>query len=281
MTWKKFLLSSAILYLFLFDDNHVLARDSFHEGQTGGKKHFSKIIGGEQPKPGSPSANDVISQEPTIFQCSIGIAFTAFIYFENSPNEMSWNVVDVCDDNEEVASGEDDDDVIYKACLTSSYRFTIRSSGDGFGSEGYSIVFIDQEKTILNGSFGNSAYLEFGETECPKPKCSSVGNHFYLRKTFCKGRANSSNSKFARHWKVEQADVLNTECKWKECKKSDCCKKGPQRKCTNTGLKGIVEGGFTKEKCGKNKELKEELKDSPCTGKDGFKCTKKDCCNAI
>jgi len=294
MTWKKFLLSSAILYLFLFDDNHVLARDSFHEGQTRGKKHFSKIIGGEQPKPGSSSANDVSSQAPTKFFCNVGTTFELIIKFDNSRNETSWNVVDVCDNNKEVTSGAGNDTdseserVYYKDCLTTTkkYRFTIHdSSGDGFSSGGYSDVYYDDNAAVrVEGNFGNSAYLEFGD-KCPKPTCSSVGNLSFLRKKFCKGRTNSSNSKFARHWQVkdgEEEDVLNTVCKFKECKKSDCCEKG-RRKCTNTGNKGLVQGGFTDRMCGNNKKLKDvkKLKRSPCTGQDGFKCTKKDCCIAI
>jgi len=309
MTWKKFLLSSAVLYLFLFDDIHVLARTSFHEGQTGGKKYFSKIIGGEQPDPGSPNANDVPSQDPIV--CENGTKLKVEIQFDGFPNETSWDLVNVCDDNKEVASGEGvyGDDYgklrIYNKCLTrkTKYKFTIYDSKrDGFcGNDyrefaycygNYTVAYGVKEDNVVadgNGDFGYSSSHEFGmpgQSDCTKPKCSSVGYHFHLRKTFCKGRANSSNSKFARHWKIkdgEKEDVLNTRCKFKPCKKSDCCEKGGQRKCTNTGNKGFVQGGFTQDMCGKFKKLKtkKELKDSPCTGQDGFKCTKKDCCNVI
>jgi len=246
----------------------------------------------------APSTSAPPSLAPTSFVCNDGTKFKLEIQFDEYPDETSWDVVDVCDDDKEVASGEgsDNDDSelrVYNKCLTTTtkYNFTIYDSyGDGLCDNGYcgeyTVTYGDNEEIYGNGDFGNSTSLEFGELECPNPTCSSVGYHRYLRKTFCKGRANSSNSKFARHWKVkdgEREDVLNTVCKSKPCEKSDCCEEGGQRKCTNTGNKGFVEGGFTKEMCGQFQELKakKELKDSPCTGQDGFKCTKKDCCNAI
>jgi len=48
----------------------------------------------------------------------------------------------------------------------------------------------------------------------------------------------------------------------------------------NAGNKGLIEGGFTQEMCGKNRKLrpKYKLKLMACTGKNGAKCLKKNCC---
>jgi len=88
--------------------------------------------------------------------------------------------------------------------------------------------------------------------------CSSVGVYKYLKAEHCKGRANKKKKKFARHWKIlpgKKHDVLNTVCNTDPCKKKDCCEFGPQRKCNNTGLKGLVKGGFIKKMCGKKMEI--------------------------
>jgi len=130
-------------------------------------------------------------------------------------------------------------------------------------------------------------YLDDGTNNNPvcgqtQPTCRSIGTYNHLRKKYCKGRGNKKELKFPRHWKIPpgpQQDVLTKQCEEAQCKKKDCCTLGPMRKCSNTGDKGLIKGGFTQKMCGEKLRLKghKGLKKSPCTTKKGT-CTKANCC---
>jgi len=122
--------------------------------------------------------------------------------------------------------------------------------------------------------------------------CKSVGSYKYIRDEFCTGRTNHESEKYAKFWQIQSgskkkirkipciSDVENNVCT-----KEDCCKIGPKRRCKNTGLDGLVPGGFTKDMCissgsddswilRSNKALKKR----PCRKNDGYNCDHKDCC---
>jgi len=121
----------------------------------------------------------------------------------------------------------------------------------------------------------------------PDFTCRNVGTYKYLKKNFCTGRANKPSLKFARFWKIKPGtkdNVLDTVCSQAdECFKTNCCVMGPSRKCSNTGNKGTIKGGFTQKMCGKGWKLlsKKRLNKEPCTGKNGFRCMKGNCCRKL
>jgi len=102
-----------------------------------------------------------------------------------------------------------------------------------------------------------------------------------LQTKFCRGRANWDD-KFPIFWtaSLDKNQFKNKECNTNVCEKSECCLTGPQRTCANTGKKGLVCGGFTKKMCGNDYKLKSKKKraKTPCTGRNGARCTVMDCC---
>jgi len=102
-----------------------------------------------------------------------------------------------------------------------------------------------------------------------------------LQTKFCRGRANWAD-KFPIFWTVslDKNKLKNKYCNTRVCKKSECCLLGPERTCANTGKKGLVCGGFTKQMCARGHKLKgkKQRATTPCTGNNGVRCTVKDCC---
>jgi len=117
---------------------------------------------------------------------------------------------------------------------------------------------------------------------CGVTLCKSFGSYDFIKKTLCVGRAKDEENKFPIFWKISKnkKKVLNKECASSTCKASDCCNLGPERKCSTTGVKGLVNGGFTQKMCGNKFTLRKswQLKNIPCTNQNGKKCKKQECC---
>jgi len=127
-----------------------------------------------------------------------------------------------------------------------------------------------------------SSDSEVCDTSSKLATCGDVGSYSALNNEFCNVRANKKSARYPKYWEImdgTKAEVLDTECKTNSCAKKDCCVKGRSRKCNNTGKKG-QKGAFTQKMCGNKKTLKpqDQLKKTACTGSNGYKCTKKNCC---
>jgi len=100
---------------------------------------------------------------------------------------------------------------------------------------------------------------------------------------FCDVKGKGSYNGFPRFWEVKDGDVANIKCASTTCELEDCCDFGPKRKCSNTNKTGLNAGGFTQADCDGTSlpwVLKDaqDLKDSPCSNKDGRVCKRRDCC---
>jgi len=120
----------------------------------------------------------------------------------------------------------------------------------------------------------------------PITLCGDVFKYRYLKNRLCKGRASEFESGFPIFWTVSgQEEAMVKECESSSCGQSDCCELGEERKCSNTGKRGAVEGGFTQEMCGKPKKWRlldqDILEMTPCTKRDGKSCHKTDCCERV
>jgi len=177
----------------------------------------------------------------------------------------------------------------YAENIASGYK-TVASVMDGWmNSQGHKENLLYTEYTQFGAAKKSNYWTQvFGKTSTEKcdsttpATCRDLGTYNVLKTKYCSGRANGNSAKFARYWQIRdgtKANVLDTECKAKSCKKQDCCKKGVPRKCINTDDKGIKKGGFTEIMCGDNWTLKpyNQRKKAACKGKNG-QCLRKNCC---
>jgi len=147
---------------------------------------------------------------------------------------------------------------------------------------GYSVAMSDDGARIAIGAQYNADNgRDSGHVRVFQLSLSRCGSYSYLRTKFCSGRANEGD-KFPIFWTVskDKNKLQNIECNTNVCQRSECCLTGPERMCANTGNKGLVCGGFTKQMCGSGYKLKgkKQRATTPCTRKDGARCTVKNCC---
>jgi len=152
-----------------------------------------------------------------------------------------------------------------------------------YDKSGFSVAMSDDGTRIAIGARNNASNgIDSGHIRVFQlSSISRCGSYSYLQSKLCRGRANEGD-KFPIFWTVsmDKDKLKNTECKKNACKRPECCLWGPERTCANTGKKGPVCGGFTKQMCGSGNKLKGMKKRAitPCTGKNGARCTVKNCC---
>jgi len=113
--------------------------------------------------------------------------------------------------------------------------------------------------------------------------CRSLGSKLRVFKKLCNRRANPNSKSYATFWEIDknltQEQLLDQICDTSKCTKSDCCKVGRERKCSNTDDKGR-EAPFEQYMCPTGWIILEdtELAQRKCGGRNGRKCTHKNCC---
>jgi len=256
----------------------------------------------------SPTANPTESpiKSPITNPTADCVMLKVSIYTDNFPEDISWKVIDLNNNDRIVMSKSDynrnDNDNLFNEskCVDSTLclRFEISDAyEDGLccaNGEGYYVVTYKEETIMENKNFDSSfeSSTDFGfgcskssSTSLPTISstnltCQSVGTYNFIKKIFCKGRANSKLNYFARQWEIKAGNPNKNICLSGICRKHDCCQVGPKRSCSNTGNAGLVKDGFTQQMCG-GRILKGPtiLQNTPCTGgTSGNICLKTNCC---
>jgi len=162
---------------------------------------FGQCSPTHSPYPTQTPTTSSPTESPTPYDCD-GVPFKLHIQFDQFPDDTSWEVKSLCDDDENsviLSDRYDDQDipanstVTAKFCLTASkYQFTIFDSfGDGLNWGKYDI-FYNEELVETGSDIGQKESVDFGScppTQSPFPtesplKCEGDKKMFKLEIQF-------------------------------------------------------------------------------------------------